>query len=372
LQQQRSLSLAHTSLTYGVSRSLIEMYLTTTSQWIIFGIVVAVMLTIDIFVHRGEKAESRSRAILWTFIWVAAGLAFNVFVWIDRGGRAGQEYLASYLLEKSLSLDNLFVFLIVFNTLRIPAQHQRKALSWGIFGALIFRAIFIFLGAAALERWHWVEYVFAMLLLYAAWHAYREDPAEKVESKLAEWLARHLPVSRHTEHAHFFVREDGRLRVTPLMVAVLGLELTDVMFAVDSVPAAFSVTHDPFIVYSSNMFAILGLRSLYIAMSAILAHLRYLHYGLAAVLTFAAAKMLIPETWFEFSPMASVGIIVACIGIAGLASLRRRKSKKIASLATSTASEARQNQEITSGETCGEMNPAVLRLRRFSSRRIRC
>jgi len=304
------------------------------------------MLTIDIFVHRGEKAESRSRAILWTFIWVAAGLGFNVFVWVERGGRAGQEYLASYLLEKSLSLDNLFVFLIVFKTLRIPVEHQRKALSWGIFGALVFRAIFIFLGAAALERWYWVEYVFAVLLLYAAWHAYREDPASEEESKLAEWLARHLPISRDTEHAHFIVREAGKFRVTPLMVAVIGLELTDIMFAVDSVPAAFSVTHDPFIVYSSNMFAILGLRSLYIAMSAFLGHLRYLHYGLAAVLTFAAVKMLIPETWFEFSPMVSVGIIVACIGIAVLASLRATKSKKITSPIT-TPSEATPSETST-------------------------
>jgi tellurite resistance protein TerC len=307
--------------------------LMTSTEWIIFAAVVAVMLAIDIIAHRGEKADSRGRAIIWTVIWVGVGLAFNVFVWFDRGGQAAQEYLASYLIEKSLSLDNLFVFLIIFNTLRIPAHHQRTALLWGIFGALFFRAIFIYLGAEALEKWHWVEYIFAVLLLYAAWHAFREDPAQEEESKLAEWLAHHLPVSRHTEHAIFFTRENGKLLFTPLMVAVIGLELTDVMFAIDSVPAAFSVVprseHQLYIIYTSNVFAILGLRSLYIALATTLGRVRYLHYGLAAVLVFAAAKMVIPDEWFAvvgledgLPPLVSVGIIVACIGVAIWASPR--------------------------------------------------
>ncbi len=297
-----------------------------TWEWIAFGAVVLLMLGIDIFVHRGEHADSRFRALLWTVIWVAAGLLFNIFVWFDRGGRAAQEYLASYLIEKSLSLDNLFVFLIIFKTLRIPAAHQRKALSWGIFGALVFRAIFIYLGAEALQRWHWVEYIFALLLLYAAWHAFREDPAQEEESKLVEWLAHHLPVSRHTEHAHFFTRVNGKLLMTPLMVAVIGLELTDVMFAIDSVPAAFSVVprsqDQLFIIYTSNVFAILGLRSLYIAMASTLGELRYLHYGLAAVLAFAAFKMLMPSEVLHIPPMVSVAIIVSCIGVAIWTSVR--------------------------------------------------
>ncbi len=300
-----------------------------TWEWIVFGIAVLLMLAIDIFVHRGEHAESRSRALLWTVIWVAAGLLFNVFVWIDRGGQAAQEYLASYLIEKSLSLDNLFVFLIIFKTLRIPTTHQRKALSWGIFGALVFRAIFIYLGAEALHRWAWVEYIFAVLLLYAAWHAFREDPAQEEESKLVEWLAHNLPVSRPTAHAHFFTRVNGKFLMTPLMVAVIGLELTDVMFAIDSVPAAFSVVprseNQLFIIYTSNVFAILGLRSLYIAMAATLGELRYLHYGLAAVLAFAAFKMMVPSDVLHIPPMVSVGIILACIGIAIWTSVRARK-----------------------------------------------
>jgi tellurite resistance protein TerC len=298
----------------------------TTANWIVFGASVLVLLGIDIYVHRGAHADTRRRAMLWTVFWVSAGLLFNVYVWITRGAEAGQLYLAAYLMEESLSIDNLFVFLIIFRSLRIPNAHQRKALSWGIFGALFFRAIFIFVGAEALERWEWVMYIFALLLLYAAWHAYREDPGAEEDSMVVEWLERHLPVSRHTKEAHFFTRESGKLQVTPLLVAVIGLELTDVMFAIDSVPAAFSVFDDPknadqFIVYSSNVFAILGLRSIYIAMSAALTHLRYLHYGLAAVLTFAAGKML-THKWIEIEPLWSVGIIVACIGVSIWTSIR--------------------------------------------------
>jgi tellurite resistance protein TerC len=298
-------------------------------DWIVFSVAVLTLLSIDIVVHRGQHADSRHRAMLWTVFWVSAGLVFNAYVWMSRGAEAGQQYLAAYLMEESLSIDNLFVFLIIFRTLRIPREHQRKALSWGVFGALFFRAIFIFIGAEALERWEWVMYIFALLLLYAAWHAFREDPGQEEESKLVDWLGHHMPVSGHTKEAHFFSREGGKLRATPLLVAVIGLELTDVMFAIDSVPAAFSVFDSPqhadrFIVYSSNVFAILGLRSIYIAMAAALLHLRHLHYGLAAVLTFAALKMLAHE-WVRISPLASVLIIVCCIGISIVASVRARE-----------------------------------------------
>jgi tellurite resistance protein TerC len=317
----------------------------STWEWITFAVVIAVLLSIDIFVHRGEHADSRRRAIMWTIVWVCAGLAFNVYVWIThpRGAEAGQEFLAAYLMEESLSIDNLFVFLIIFRTLRIPKEHQRKALSWGVFGALLFRGVFIFLGAEAMERWHWVEYIFAILLLYAAWHAYREDPAEEEESKLVDWLAHHMPVSRHTKHAQFFTREGGRLRVTPLLVAVIGLELTDVMFAIDSVPAAFSVTSDRFIVYTSNVFAILGLRSLFIALSAALAHLRYLHYGLAAVLSFAALKML-TSNWVHVPPLVSVAIILSCIGAAIWASIRAEEREPETTIEGTDASSVGERQ----------------------------
>lgn len=287
--------------------------------WAAFGVLLLVLLAIDLAAHWGGRGESRGWATFWAVVWVAAGLAFNAFVWVAFGRRAGEEYLAAYLIEKSLSLDNLFVFLLIFGSLGIPPEHQRKALSWGIFGALVFRGLFVFLGAEAVERWAWVEYVFAGILLVAAVHAFREDPEQVKESKLVRWLSRHLPVV--PDHSRrFFVRQEGGWKVTPLLVAVLALELTDVLFAVDSVPAAFAVTHDRFILYSSNAFAILGLRSLYIILAGAIAGLRYLHYGLAGVLVFAAAKMLAGD-WVPVPPLASVAVIVGIVGLAVVASL---------------------------------------------------
>ncbi len=295
-------------------------------EWAAFAVVVTVFLGADLFLHRGDRPDSRRRAVIWSLLSVGLGLAFCGYVWVKLGSVAAQEYLAAYLLEESLSLDNLFVFLIIFRMMRIPKAHQRVALSWGILGALVFRAIFIFLGVEILHRWAWVEYIFALLIFYAAWHAVREDPSDSTEdNKLVAWLARHLRVSQTQEHAKFFVREDGRLKVTPLLVAVLGLEASDVMFAIDSVPAAFSVTRNEFLIYSSNVFAILGLRSLYIVLAHTIAELRYLHYGLAAVLAFAGTKMLLGKWGIEIAPLISVGLIVLMIGTAVLVSLLAKR-----------------------------------------------
>ena len=292
----------------------------TAWEWLVFSGIVAVLLAVDLFIHRGARAESRKWAIVWSVIWVLTGLAFTGHIWHRMGGRAAEEYLAAYLIEKSLSLDNLFVFLIIFRMLAIPQDHQRTALSWGVFGALVFRAVFVFLGAAALEHWHWVEYLFAAILLYAAWHAFREDPARDQKNRLVLWLERHLAMGAEPERPRFVVTENGRRKATPLLIAVIALELTDILFAIDSVPAAFSVSRNQFIIYSSNVFAILGLRSLYIVLAHTIANLRHLHYGLAAVLAFAAIKMLLPES-VEIPPLASVAIIVALIGGAVGASL---------------------------------------------------
>lgn len=291
--------------------------------WSAFAVLLAVLLALDLFVHRGERATSHRAAIAWSVVWVAAGLAFGIFVWAFFGGRAAEEYLAAYLIEKSLSLDNLFVFLVIFASLRIPHAHQRKALTWGIFGALVFRGIFVVVGAAAIRRYEWVELVFAAVLLVAAIRSLRGHAVHEEESRMIRWLARHLPVSRSSESDRFRVKEDGRWKLTPLFVAVLGLEATDILFAVDSVPAALAVTRSEFIVYSSNAFAILGLRSLYIVLARSISQLRYLHYGLAAILAFAALKMAAPE-WMHIPPLLSVGIIVVIMTAAVLASLRRR------------------------------------------------
>lgn len=289
--------------------------------WIGFAATLFILLAIDLFSHRGAHSRSRRADIAWSAIWISTGLGFSFFVWWLMGVDAAQEYLAAYLIEESLSLDNLFVFLLIFQTLQIPLQNQRRALLWGIFGALVFRGIFIFLGVAAMERWDWITYIFGALLFFAAWRALREPQDDVVENQLVNWLARHLPMSKDKASPHLFVRENGKLLITPLLVAIIGLELSDILFAIDSVPAALAVTQREFLVYSSNAFAILGLRSLYVVLVASLEKVRYLHYGLAAVLAFAGFK-IITHDFFHVPPMLSVGLIVAILATTIVISLR--------------------------------------------------
>lgn len=288
--------------------------------WPTLAVSLGVLLAVDLFSHRGGRASTPRAAILFTVLWVAAGLLFNVYVWATMGGDKAHEYLAAYLIEKSLSLDNLFVFLLIFQSMKIPKAEQHTVLSWGIFGALVFRALFVFLGVAAVERWEWVTYVFSAILLLAAIRAFREDPREQRESGIVRFLSRYLPVTRDVDGTRFFIHEaSGRWVATPLLVAVCAVELTDIAFAVDSVPAALSVSTDRFIVYSSNAFAILGLRALYHVVAGAIERLAYLHYGLAAVLAFAALKIGISE-WVHIPAWISVLIVVACITAAGLVS----------------------------------------------------
>jgi tellurite resistance protein TerC len=293
--------------------------------WIVFGAVLFTALFIDLFMHRGARVDTHKKATIWASIWISLGLAFCAFIAIVIGPGKASEYLAAYLIEESLSVDNLFVFLLIFQSLKIGPDNQRVVLTWGIFGALVFRGIFIFLGTEAIERWKWVVYVFGAILIWAAIKIFREDPAETEENKVLTWLSKHLPLTT-TVHGHrFLLVEHGRRVGTPLLLAVVGLELTDIMFAIDSVPAAFSVSTDRFIVYSSNAFAILGLRSLYMVLSKSIADLKYLHYGLAAVLAFAGIKLLISE-WVHLPATFSIGVIVVCIGSSVWASLRHRKN----------------------------------------------
>jgi len=296
--------------------------------WIFFGVTVAVMLAVDLMMHRGGHGTSRKSAYIWSGVWIAAGLLFTLVVYFFFGGVRAEEYVAAYLMEKSLSLDNLFVFLIIFRSLSIPPQHQHKVLFWGILGALVFRAIFIFLGIAAINRFSWLSIVFGLLLLYTGYRAAREDPAEKSGSGLIAWLSRFLPVTGQNEEGRWYRRREGKLYVTPLAVALIAVELTDIMFAIDSVPAVFAVSRDPFVVYSSNIFAILGLRALYTALEHNLRDFPFLHYGLAGVLSFAGLKLVFEE-WLEMPPLLSVGIIIVIIGASVWASVRvNRLAKK--------------------------------------------
>ncbi len=289
--------------------------------WLAFAATVVVLLAVDITVHWRAEHLSRRSAGIWTAVWIGAGLAFGGAVWGVFGADAAGQYLGAYAMEKSLSLDNLFLFLLVFSSLGISEDRQRFALYLGIFAAVVLRGLFIWLGLELVHRLAWVEWVFGAILLAAAVHAAREHPGEQSESKVVAWLARHLPLAKEDHGTKLLARENGKRVVTPLCVAILAIELADVAFAVDSVPAALSISKEPFIVYSSNVFAILGLRSLYALLASTVGQLRYLHWGIAAVLAFAAIKML-GDRWFHVPPVWSVLIIALLIGIATIASLR--------------------------------------------------
>src|SRR4051812_39110415 len=281
--------------------------------WGLLAGVMLLLIAIDLFAHRGDRIDSRRRALVWTLVWIAAAVAFGAVVAVWFGADAAEQYFAAYLLEKSLSVDNLFVFVVVFGALDIPVSEQRRVLTWGILGALVTRAVFIALGAAILHRWHEVTYVFGAILVVTAFKLLRGG--EGGPSRLLTWLERHLPWTRERAGHHFLVRRDGRWLATPLLVALLAIELTDVMFALDSIPAAFAVSDEPFVIYSSNVFAVLGLRALYLVLVGALADLRYLKYGLSAVLAFAGIKML-AAPWIHISPIVSVAVIALVIGAA--------------------------------------------------------
>ncbi|MCP3098231.1 TerC/Alx family metal homeostasis membrane protein [Myxococcus sp. K15C18031901] len=301
------------------------MHATPPWLWAVFWGSVLALLAVDLLLHRGHHGESHRAAIVWSCVWITAGLLFGGGVWHTLGAQAGQEYLAAWAIEKSLSLDNVFVFLVIFQSLSIPLRAQHQVLFLGIFGALVFRALFIFVGAAALERWGWVSYVFGGILLVTSWRVLREDPAKQQGNRAVRWLSRRLPMTQRAHGKRFFVKHpDGRWLATPLLLALMGLELTDILFAVDSVPAAFSVTQDTFVLYSSNAFAILGLRALYLVLAGTLGRLRYLHYGLSGVLAFAGLKMVLAP-WVHLPPLPSVAIIVALVGVSVWASLRARR-----------------------------------------------
>jgi tellurite resistance protein TerC len=301
--------------------------------WLVFGAALVACVAVDLILHRGSRQRSRAAAVSWTGVWIGIGLGFTFVVWGVLGGRHAWEYATAYLVEKSLSIDNLFVFLVVFRTLAVPRENHRSVLSWGILGALVFRLVFVLVGVAAIERYDWVLYVFAAVLAWAAVRMVREDVTKKKDSRAARWLLSHLPVTRDLHGNSFFARVQGRRVATPLLVAVFALELTDIVFAVDSVPAALAISSSSFVVYSSNALAILGLRSLFVLLEHLIGELKYLHYGLAAVLCFSAVK-LATTRWIDLSPVVSISIILCCIGATIWPSMRalRRIRREAASL----------------------------------------
>jgi len=289
--------------------------------WAAFLAFVIALLALDVLVlHRRAREVSLREAGAWSAVWIAIGLGFGGLVWAWAGGDAAQDYLAGYLIEKSLSVDNLFLFSAIFAALAIPARHQHRVLMYGIIGALVMRAAFVAAGITLLEAIHPVVYVFGAVLLVAAVTMLRGGAdADPGRSRTLRLVRRWLPVSGRPHGGRFLVREGGRLLGTPLLVALLVIEATDVIFAVDSVPAVLAVTTDPFVVYTSNVFAVLGLRALYFLLAGAAGRLRYLRPGLAVILGGVAAKLLLADVW-EFPAWSAPAFIAAVLAVAATAS----------------------------------------------------
>ena len=287
---------------------------TPISHWIGFHVFILALLGLElIYVRRQGLAKTHSTAIAATILWVSAALAFALFLFRTLGSLYATQYLAGYAIEESLSIDNLFVFLVLFRAFQIQPARQPKVLFWGVTGAIFLRGAFIVGGLSLLARFTWVSYAFAAILLIAAIRLV--VPSAQSDDKTPSWItwiARIHPVSLRQDK--FFVREDSHPRITVLFLALLAIELTDVVFALDSIPAVLSITRHPFLAYTSNIMAVMGLRSLYFLLVHLLARLRFLHYGLAGVLAFAALKMLSAH-WLEIGPLTSLATIVAILGV---------------------------------------------------------
>lgn len=256
------------------------------------------MLALDLLVfHRKAHEVKLKEALIWSAVWIALSLVFNLIIYFTQGQEKALRFFTGYIIEKALSVDNLFVFLVIFSYFRVPASYQHRVLFWGILSAFIMRAIFIAAGITLIQKFHWTIYVFGIFLIITGIRmAFKKDeevhPERNVVLKL---FKKFMPVTTEYENEKFFVRKAGQLFATPLFVVLLIIETTDLIFAVDSIPAVLAITTDPFIVYSSNIFAILGLRALYFALAGIMQLFHYLHYGLSLILVFVGAKMLISE-----------------------------------------------------------------------------
>jgi len=285
--------------------------------WIIFAVAVGVCIALDLFVFHREAHEMRSREALgWAFIWIALAALFNLGVYFWHGKPRAIEFLAVYLVELSLSVDNLFVFLVIFTYFRVPAAYQHRVLFWGVVGALVMRALFIMAGLTLLKLFHWMVYVFGVVLILTGLRLVLKPSEEvEIERNLVLRLARRvLPLLPEYRGQHFFVRWHGRLMATPLFVTLLLVESTDLLFALDSVPAALAISQDPFVVYTANALAVLGLRSFYFVLSGFIGTLAYLHYGLSLILAFIGVKMLLSPV-YKIPTEWSLGGIAIVLGI---------------------------------------------------------
>lgn len=305
--------------------------------WALFLALVAVLMGTDLgLFQRKAHVMKLSEALQSTGLRVVLALLFCLclyFGWIggydtpSQRGQASVEFLTAYLVEVALSIDNVFVFALVFRYFNVPGELQHRVLFWGILGALIMRAIMIFAGIALIERFHWVIYVFAIILIYGGIKMIRHDneDTDPSENPVIKLFKRFVPMTKEMHGTHFFVKEGGRWLATPLCMVLVAIETTDLIFAVDSIPAVIAVSRDPFIVFTSNVFAILGLRALYFALASILPLFKYLHFGLSAVLVFIGIKMLLSGTPYKIETVQSLIVVVSLLGVSVAASLFDRR-----------------------------------------------
>ena len=298
--------------------------------WILFNLFVAVMLALDLGVfHRRSHTVKFKEALGWSVMWVAMAAAFAVLVYWWHGHTAMLEFVTGYVIELSLSIDNLFVFLVIFRYFKVSGASQHKVLFWGIVGALLMRGLFIFAGVGLIARFHWIIYVFGLLLIYSGVKLLRHDSANVDPSKnpILKLFRRWVPVTDDYVGAKFFVRRPG-LFATPLFVVLLVVETTDILFAVDSIPAILAITLNAFIVYTSNVFAILGLRSMYFALAGMMDLFQYLHYGLSCVLIFVGLKML-GSYYINLPTWVALVVVAGVLGTSVLVSVLAPKKTRV-------------------------------------------
>ena len=286
--------------------------------WIVFIVVALALVLADLIMHRKAEHIPTKRALLDTAIWIGVALAYGAFIYYAYGDQKGIEFFTAYIMEESMSIDNLFVFIIIFAMFAIPDEYQHKALFYGIFGAVIFRLIFMLIGVE-LMKFHVVMYIFGILLAYAAIKTIF-DKGDSGDNKIAKFMTKHLKTSPELDGDKFFTVYNGKKMITPLLMCVIVIELSDLVFALDSIPAVLALSTDLLVIYTSNIFAILGLRSLYFAIKGGLNSLRYLKYGLGAILLFIAAKLLLVD-FIEVPIVVSLGIILGVLLITIVASL---------------------------------------------------
>jgi tellurite resistance protein TerC len=297
--------------------------------WVLFNIFVVAMLVLDLgFLQRtGHKAKFRE-ALAWSLVWIGLACAFAVLVYFWHGRGPATEFVTGYVIELSLSVDNLFIFLLIFRYFRVAAEHQHKVLFWGIVGALVMRAIFIVVGIGLIRKFHWIIYIFGALLVYSGIKLFRQHGAgvEPEKNPLLRLFRRWIPVTEDYEGDKFVVRRE-RVYATPLLAVLVLVEATDLLFATDSIPAVLAITLNPFIVYTSNVFAILGLRSMYFMLAGMMDLFHYLHYGLATVLIFVGLKMVV-SNYYKIPTGLALGAVAGVLLISVIASLLHPQSQE--------------------------------------------